>query len=224
MWGAFGNVPHRCAAHRAPPARSARRGRRRRPLDTDGAGLAAVRRPGARRQGLERRPGLRGRSPNRRVQVFTPDGKYVTQVFINRAGPSARSAAGLALLARHAAAVPLRRRLRQLAHRSCSIARRCEVLYQFGQRSAKPGRLPGRCITSRSIRRATSTPPKCCRATRAQRSSYKGLSTTLPPNADVAQLSPAPAHERGARTLPAPRSGARRLSRHGPARWPTRTG
>src|SRR5262245_38698492 len=34
--------------------------------------------------------------PNRRVQVFTPDGKYVTQVFINRTGPSPQSAAGLA--------------------------------------------------------------------------------------------------------------------------------
>ncbi len=35
--------------------------------------------------------------PNRRVQVFTPDGKYVDQVFINRAGPAAQSAAGIAL-------------------------------------------------------------------------------------------------------------------------------
>src|SRR6185295_20379079 len=33
--------------------------------------------------------------PNRRVQVFTPEGKYVTQVFINRAGPSNGSAAGV---------------------------------------------------------------------------------------------------------------------------------
>jgi DNA-binding beta-propeller fold protein YncE len=33
---------------------------------------------------------------NRRVQVFTPEGKYVTQVFINREGPATVSAAGLA--------------------------------------------------------------------------------------------------------------------------------
>lgn len=33
---------------------------------------------------------------NRRVQVFTVEGKYVTQMFLNRAGPSASTAAGVA--------------------------------------------------------------------------------------------------------------------------------
>ena len=79
--------------------------------------------------------------PNRRVQVFTPDGKYVTQVFINRDGPSTHRA-GLAFSPDTAAAVPLRRRLRQLTHR-CARAQEPALLYQFGQRSEKPGDFQG---------------------------------------------------------------------------------
>ena len=107
MWGAFGNAP----IDVPPAARGGGAGGARGGANAGGAsagragapaaryrghGLAAVRRSGARRQGLERRARLRGRPPNRRVQVFTPDGKYVTQMFINRAGPSPQSAAGLA--------------------------------------------------------------------------------------------------------------------------------
>ena len=98
MWGAFGN-----AAARTPPAAAA--GRRRTPaarcrpapaLDTEGPGSQQF---GGPVHGVKvSNDGLVyvADRPNRRVQVFTPDGKYVTQVFINRAGPSAESAAGLA--------------------------------------------------------------------------------------------------------------------------------
>ena len=98
MWGAFGNMPlDRRRPHRRPPG--AARPRRAPALDTEGRGPQQFG-AGARRQGLERRPGLRRRPPQRRVQVFTLDGKYVDQVFINRGGPSAQSAAGVGLLAR----------------------------------------------------------------------------------------------------------------------------
>ena len=50
---------------------------------------------------------------NSRVQVFTLDGKYLTQVFINRKDKSAATACGLRAVGGSAAAVPLRVGLRQ---------------------------------------------------------------------------------------------------------------
>jgi DNA-binding beta-propeller fold protein YncE len=95
MWGAFGNAPE--DAPPPPPAPAAPGGGRgaQAPLEAEG--------PGPQQFGIVHgikvsADGLvyvadRG---NRRVQVFSLDGKYQTQVFINRAGPSSNSAAGIA--------------------------------------------------------------------------------------------------------------------------------
>ena len=76
------------------------------------------------------------------MQVFTPEGKYVTQVFINRAGPSAGSAAGLAF-----SPDPQQQFLYVADYGNSHIAvldrKTLEVLYQFGTRSAKPGDFQG---------------------------------------------------------------------------------
>jgi DNA-binding beta-propeller fold protein YncE len=94
MWGAFGNVPQDPPP--APPAGSAAPAATSPPkLETAG--------PGPQQFGIVHSAKVsndgfvyvadRG---NRRVQIFTLDGKYQDQVFINRAGPAAATAAGLA--------------------------------------------------------------------------------------------------------------------------------
>ncbi len=80
--------------------------------------------------------------PNRRVQVFTPEGKYVTQVFINRTGPSAQSAAGVAF------SPDKDQQFLYVAdygnsHIAVLDRKSLQVLYQFGERSEKPGDFQG---------------------------------------------------------------------------------
>ena len=98
MWGAFGNAPDS-----DPPAGAAGGGGRGRggqqappKLDTEGEGTPHFGNPvhGIKisNDGLLY---LADRS-NRRIQVFTPDGKYLDQAFINRARPSDGSVAGFA--------------------------------------------------------------------------------------------------------------------------------
>ena len=71
------------------------------------------------------------------------DGKYLTQMFINRAGPPSSSVAGTGVLARSRAAVPLCRGLRQLA-RAGGRSEDAQVLYQFGDlRRRAPGEFRG---------------------------------------------------------------------------------
>jgi DNA-binding beta-propeller fold protein YncE len=137
--------------------------------------------------------------PNRRVQVFTPEGKYVTQVFINRAGPSAQSAAGLAF------SPDAQQQFLYVADygnsRIVVVDRKSlEVLYQFGERSAKPGDFQGLhhlAIDSKGNIYTGEVAP----GVRAQKFTFKGLSDKLPPNAinttavapAAAQAAPAPA-------------------------------
>ena len=246
QWGAFGNAP--IDAPQPAQAAGAAAARRRAALDTEGPGpqqfggpVHAVK---VSNDGLV----YVADRPNRRVQVFTPDGKYVTQMFINRAGPANGSAAGHRVLARRAAAVPLRRRLRQLAHRSCSIARACRSSISSGTRSAKPGDFQGAHHLAVELEGRISTWSKSRRATASQRFRFKGLSNTLPSNALTrAQLAATPvapnqaapasatpassrrlrARRRGAgsaapRTFPAPGQARAAAIRRGPARWPIR--
>jgi len=96
MWGAFGNEP--LDPPPAPPANSTGRAAAPAPRDLDGPGppqwgiVHAVR---VSNDGLVY-VADRG---NSRVQVFTLDGKYQTQVFVNRKDKSAATACGLALSA-----------------------------------------------------------------------------------------------------------------------------
>ena len=128
---------------------------------------------------------------NRRIQVFTPAGKYVTQVFINRAGPSAGSVAGLAF-----SPDPQQQFLYAADYGNSHIAvldrKTLEVLYQFGTRSAKPGDFQGPhhiAVDSKGNLYVAEVAP----GNRAQKFLLKGMSPAPPPNAlTTAQLAPAP--------------------------------
>ena len=93
MWGAFGNTPLDPPPPARPPANAAPT--QRPALETEGPGPQQF---GIVHSAKVSNDGLiyvadRG---NRRIQVFTLAGKYVTQMFINRSGPSANSACGIA--------------------------------------------------------------------------------------------------------------------------------
>ena len=126
---------------------------------------------------------------NRRVQVFTVDGKYVTQMFLNREGPAAASAAGVALSPDSA-----QRFLYVADYGNSHIAvverKTLQVLYQFGQRTAKPGDFQGlhnMAVDSKGNIYTGEVAP----GARMQKFVYKGLSSTPPPNAlTPAQLAP----------------------------------
>jgi sugar lactone lactonase YvrE len=128
---------------------------------------------------------------NRRVQVFTVDGKFVTQMFLNRAGPSNGSAAGVAFSPDAA-----QRFLYVADYGNSHIAvverKTLQVLYQFGQRSAKPGDFQGLhhlAVDSKGNIYTGEVAP----GARMQRFIYKGMSSTLPPNAlTPAQLAAPP--------------------------------
>ena len=122
---------------------------------------------------------------NRRVQVFTPDGKYVNQVFINRAGPSNGSSAGLAF-----SPDPQQQFLyvSDLGNSHVAVVNRktLQVLYQFGARGTKPGDFQAPhhlAVDSKGNLYTAEVNP----GNRAQKFVFKGLSSTPPPNA----LSPA---------------------------------
>src|SRR5204862_938021 len=97
QWGAFGNTPIDVVPAPRGGGAGAGGGRGAAPaLDTEGQGSPQF--GGPTHAVKVSNDGLVyvADRPNRRVQVFTPEGKYITQVFINRAGPSPQSAAGLA--------------------------------------------------------------------------------------------------------------------------------
>jgi len=128
--------------------------------------------------------------PNRRVQVFTPEGKFVTQTFINRSGPSPQSAAGLAF------SPDAQQQFLYVAdygnsHIAVLDRKSLKVLYEFGQRSDKPGDFQGLhhlAIDSKGNLYTGEVAP----GARAQRFVFKGLSDTLPANAlTQEQLGPA---------------------------------
>jgi DNA-binding beta-propeller fold protein YncE len=125
---------------------------------------------------------------NRRVQVFTPDGKYVTQVFINRAGPSNSSAAGLGF------SPDAQQRFLYVAdlgnsHVVVLDRKTLHVLYQFGVRGTKPGDFQSPhhlAVDSKGNLYTAEVNP----GNRAQRFLFKGMSSTIPANALTAsQLS-----------------------------------
>ena len=138
--------------------------------------------------------------PNRRVQVFTPDGKFVTQTFINRSGPSPQSAAGLAF------SPDAQQQFLYVAdygnsHIAVLDRKSLQLLYQFGQRSEKPGDFQGLhhlAIDSKGNLYTGEVAP----GARAQRFVFKGLSNTLPPNAITPAV--APSQSAGPRAFPPP--------------------
>ena len=125
---------------------------------------------------------------NRRVQVFSVDGKYQTQAFINQTGPASGSVAGITLSSDNA------QRFLYLADYGNSRVlvldrKSLQVLYQFGTYGTAPGQL--RCphhlaADSKGNLYVVEVLP----GNRAQRFVSKGTSTSLPANAlTPAQLS-----------------------------------
>jgi hypothetical protein len=89
MWGAFGNVPL------DPPAAAPAAAAAATPLDTEGPGPPQFGIVHGIKVSQDGRVYVADRG-NRRVQVFTTDGKYVDQVFINRGGSAGNTASSLA--------------------------------------------------------------------------------------------------------------------------------
>ena len=147
--------------------------------------------------------------PNRRVQVFTPEGKYVTQVFINRTGPSAQSAAGVAF------SPDKEQQFLYVAdygnsHIAVLDRKSLQLLYQFGERSEKPGDFQGlhhMAVDSKGNIYTGEVAP----GARAQRFVFKGLSNTAAAERGQGLRAAGTAHLSGARF----RRGARQLSRVG---------
>jgi DNA-binding beta-propeller fold protein YncE len=186
MWGAFGNTP----IDVAPAARGGARGgganagggRGAAPaLDTEGQGSPQFGGPVHAVKVSNDALVYVADRPNRRVQVFTPEGKFITQTFINRSGPSPQSAAGLAF------SPDSQQQFLYVAdygnsHIAVLDRKSLQVLYQFGQRSEKPGDFQGLhhlAIDSKGNLYTGEVAP----GARAQRFVYKGLADTLPANA-----------------------------------------
>jgi DNA-binding beta-propeller fold protein YncE len=128
---------------------------------------------------------------NRRLQVFTPDGKYIKQLFVNRAGPAAGSVSGLAF------SPDKEQQFLYLSdygnsHIVVVDRKSLEILYQFGKRSAAPGDFQGVhhiAVDSKGNLYTAEVAP----GARAQRFNFKGMSSSVPPYAlTAADLAPKP--------------------------------
>lgn len=118
---------------------------------------------------------------NRRFQVFTTDGKYKTEVFINRGGPAKETTSGFAL-----SPDKEQQFLYTADYGNSRIVildrKKLEVLYQFGRRGKEPGNFQGVHLIatdSKGNLYAAEVAP----GARVQRFLFKGMSSTLPPNA-----------------------------------------
>ena len=192
MWGAFGKPPDS-----DPPAGAAgaaggggrgRGGQAAPKLDTEGPGADHFGNPVHSVKISNDGVLYVADRSNRRIQVFTPDGKYQTQVFINRAGPSDGSVAGFAF-----SPDPQQRFLYVADYGNSHVLvldrKTMQVLYQFGMRTAKPGDFQGpHHIASDS--KGNLYVAEVAPGNRAQKFSFKGMSPTPPANAlTPAQLS-----------------------------------
>lgn len=118
---------------------------------------------------------------NRRFQMFTPDGKYLDQMFINRSGPAAGSISGLAF-----SADADQKFLYAADYGNSHIAvidrKNLKVLYQFGKRSAAPGDFQGIHKVAADSQDNLYT-AEVAPGHRIQKFAFKGLSQSLPHNA-----------------------------------------
>jgi DNA-binding beta-propeller fold protein YncE len=122
---------------------------------------------------------------NRRLQLFTPDGKYLTQMFLNRTGPSPDSVSGLAFSPDRAQTYLY---LSDFGNSHIAVVDRktLTILYQFGTRGAEPGNFQGIhhiAVDSKGNLYAVEVAP----GSRAQKFLFKGFSATLPANALTAE-------------------------------------
>ena len=128
---------------------------------------------------------------NRRVQLFTPEGKYLTEMFLNRAGPATGSVSGLAFSPDKAQTYLY---LSDYGNSHIAVVDRksLKVLYQFGKRGKEPGNFQGIhhiAVDSKGNLYAAEVAP----GSRAQKFNFKGLSASLPANAlSEVDLAPKP--------------------------------
>jgi len=190
MWGAFGKPTTDDATSGGPgtnggpalvPGQAAAEGGAPAALDTEGLGSERFASPvhGV----LVSNDGMlyvADRS-NRRIQVFTPDGKYITQMFLNRGGPASGSVSGLAF-----SPDPAQKYLYLSDYGNSHIAvvdrKSLTVLYQFGVRGKEPGNFQGVhhiAVDSKGNLYTAEVAP----GARAQKFIFKGMSNTLPPDA-----------------------------------------
>jgi hypothetical protein len=202
MWGAFGKPPvddagsggRGASGGPLPAAGGAAEGRGRGAapvLDTEGPGAPTFASPVHSVLVSNDDIVYVGDRSNRRVQLFTPDGKYLRQMFVNRAGPASGSVSGLAF------SPDKDQQFLYMAdygnsHIVVVDRKKLEVLYQFGKRGTAPGDFQGvhhLAVDSRGNLYAAEVAP----GARVQRFIFKGMSSTLPPNAvTAAQLSARP--------------------------------
>lgn len=118
---------------------------------------------------------------NRRVQLFTPGGKYLAQMFVNRAGSAPDTVSGFALSG------DKNQQFLYIADYGNSRIvvvdrKKLAVLYQLGKKGAAPGDFQGLhhiAADSKGDLYAAEVAP----GARIQRFVFKGLSSTLPPGA-----------------------------------------
>jgi hypothetical protein len=147
MWGAFGNPPADDAESGGPgpsggPPGAAPAAAGTAALDTQGPGPPRFASPVhgivVSNDGIV----YVADRHNRRVQLFTTDGRYLRQFFVNRAGPSPDSVSALGL------SPDREQRLLYMAdfgnsHVVVADRRTLEILAQFGERGAQPGDFQG---------------------------------------------------------------------------------
>jgi hypothetical protein len=118
---------------------------------------------------------------NRRLQLFTPDGKYLTQMFLNRAGPAVGSVTGMTL-SPDADQKYLYLSDYGNSHIAVVDRKSLQVLYQFGVRGKEPGNFQGVHLITTDAK-GNIYAAEVAPGARAQRFLFKGMSNTLPPNA-----------------------------------------
>lgn len=190
MWGAFGKPPRDDANSGGPgptggPARKAGQpmaGETTPPaLDTQGPGpdmfASPVHAIAVSNDGIV----YVADRANRRVQLFSPQGKYLKEFFLHRSGPATDSVTGVAF-----SADPKQTYLYLADFGNSHVAvfdrKSLKMLYEFGMRGAEPGDFQGLhhiAVDSKGNLYTAEVAP----GARAQKFLFEGLSRTLPPNA-----------------------------------------
>jgi DNA-binding beta-propeller fold protein YncE len=200
MWGAFGKPPEDDANSGGPgpsggPAVTpgAGAGERSGPqaLDTEGAGPDQFASPVHGVMVSSDNIVYVADRSNRRLQLFTPAGVYLKEMFVNRAGPASDSVCGLAFSPDKDQQFLY---LSDLGNSHIVVVDRksLQILYQFGKRGPQPGNFQGLhhiAMDSKGNLYTAEVAP----GNRAQRFNFKGMSSAVPPNAlTAAELAPKP--------------------------------